>query len=489
MEQRVRAECQRRRLQRAHLIVIMGNALLTIQVVSNLSSILMDEPVNGTAALYMHVAFVVLISLLPRALTHQTIDVIYSLVMLGLIITLVVTDPDQFWITESLPEALVMALFWSLFNMNLWLNAVWMVATATALIIKSPLSGPSPIQTGRSFILALCVLSWLDHCLESGVRLEIREMDSNSHLKAVRTLLNSLCDIVIEMDSGLRLTQHSPKLADMLLQGPLRSLEGTTLQDFIPAEADRENLTRQLNAADEKATHATVFHTKLCDGVGKSVSLELFSVAFKGVDARRRHVLGMREFPDVLPSARLEQLGAEAETPETGCQAPKIEEVPEQAWTEPPQTVEQGDGESRTSSCSSVSGDQHPGLEECQVAMLRTDHDVRLTHTLMKTTEMAKRITIINVLLGWNPPSSEHDCCSWHAAVAEAQRILATMKSDACDPDCGHGVSWQCRRCGILAQEFRDERREDRCKLCMSIDSEDLDPDAASSSGSGPLSL
>mmetsp|Transcript_107011 Transcript_107011/g.335589 ORF Transcript_107011/g.335589 Transcript_107011/m.335589 type:complete len:142 (-) Transcript_107011:239-664(-) len=88
------------------------------------------------------------------------------------------------------------------------------------------------------------------------------------------------------------------------------SLMGRMLQDFMPEHTDRERFDERMMGADEAAEHAAVSHTKLRDAVGGTIDMELFSVAFKGADDRRRYVPGMREFTNIQPMAELPRLAA-----------------------------------------------------------------------------------------------------------------------------------------------------------------------------------
>jgi len=120
---------------------------------------------------------------------------------------------------------------------------------------------------------------------------------------ATRALLGTVCDVIVELDATLTIADEAPQLSHLLLRSGT-SLQGEQLQAFMPDEDDRTAYTKaMLNTSVDIPARA--FHTRIRDSDGNSLSMELFAVQFEGVDGLPQHLLGMREFTDLPPLAKL----------------------------------------------------------------------------------------------------------------------------------------------------------------------------------------
>ena len=122
------------------------------------------------------------------------------------------------------------------------------------------------------------------------VRHEIDKEADQSMVSAVRAVLNTVCDVVVELDSELCLTEDVPELATVLLMNRSHSLRGTPLGSFMPLDCDQREFERHMSArlADDVGM-ADVLHTRLRDACGSIVSMEMFSVPLVGLDLRPRY--------------------------------------------------------------------------------------------------------------------------------------------------------------------------------------------------------
>lgn len=79
------------------------------------------------------------------------------------------------------------------------------------------------------------------------------------------SLLNIVCDAVVELDGSHRIVQHEPRLAHVLLHGHGKSLQGAKLQEFMPDVEDQQSLEQRISDLQcERKEVATMFHVRTC---------------------------------------------------------------------------------------------------------------------------------------------------------------------------------------------------------------------------------
>uniref|UniRef100_A0A7S4VMA6 Uncharacterized protein n=1 Tax=Alexandrium monilatum TaxID=311494 RepID=A0A7S4VMA6_9DINO len=447
ISQRIAEKCLEWRLERAQQLVMLVCcflvALTAVQLVLTVQR--SDAPQYSAvqmAAQYVVTAGFALLGLFPCVLTARTIDSAHSCYMLMVVVFVFGEGTEAggesgFVITVNTAVVLGCVL-----NLNPGINSIWATSVAVALTFKAVTAGQGFLQFWVCATLQIVVVSWFDHALAAAVRLRILGLDSCNELAAVKTLLGTICDVVVELDSRRRLMQHCPRLANILLHGTGRSLQGASIEDFISSAADREDFARHLCGSYEGSAEADVFHARLCDSHGGAVAMELFSVAFEGPDARRRHLLGMREFTDIPPLQPLPELPPQPSSPR------------------PERTPSHGTGApvDRTETLSSGSSTSNSGGSEARGAPIETEC-------------AAKVLSLSSTLLTWSLRPQEGHCCPLHALLADSRSVAARMAAGPCRPAFRPADgAWQCRRCGIMDEEYRTQRKRQQCLLCTGID-------------------
>lgn len=472
LERRVREECERRHIQRANYLLILANLQSAGQYAFYLLNIFTDMPVVTLVQICICHAFffiIAVMSLFPRALTKRTIDAIYCLAMLTVLALILTNKRDALNLNEGREAMLLSCLYWSLFNLKIWLNAIFLTLIAAAYTYMLTSVSHTCLCVLASYFFILVVLFGVDHILTEGVRLDLKGSDSKNELTAIRTLLNSICDVIVQLDASLCLRQHSPKLSDVLLQAPGRDLQGKDLREWMPLEADREAFTQRMVLADEEAAHADVFHVKMRDGTGSTVDMELFSVAFKAADAQQHHLLGMREYTDIQPMVAQSQRQPPPPPP-MPVVMPKPNAIPEH-WAGTPAAREQApQGDIRSHAGSSSKGSRRSKASS-GASSGRVSAVLRAGIALPETKELAKSITVSYMLMSWSFKAPEGACCPFHARITELQAVAAGMLSKPCQPGFGPVGNWQCRRCAIRSEEYKDPKNKKKCILCRDIDS------------------
>lgn len=410
-------------------------------------------PLESVVPLYLVAIGVGILSQFPRLIKATTIDLIFSWHIL-LVVVSVLAGPGDGTGMDDL-QVWVYAFACCLFDLRPWLNAVGLVLVAASFTAVSASEAFPAWVMCISLLLLLC---WIDRLLKAGVRLEILAADSGHELAAVKTLLGSICDVVVELGSDLCMTQHSAKLADVLLHGSGRSLRGATVHQFMPEEADRRKFVERLSGADGAAAHAEVFHAAISDSSATRIDMEFFSVAFAGPDAQRRHLLGMREFTDILP------LTPSPRPPLPRAAEPQ-ERVARQSWPGTPASLEREDIAQQAPAPDPPSETSTSGSQQAAPA--------QRVQPMRTTAQVAKHLSLMAALLTWRVRLPQDACCPLHGLLADAQTIVGEMMRSKCRAAVGPSEEWQCERCGIVCEENRPKRRIGTwggCRLCEGVE-------------------
>merc|ERR1719424_1449290 len=159
---------------------------------------------------------------------------------------------------------------------------------------------------GSSFVFAISI-AILNRSVSLVVQYEMEVHLSRNELKAARSVLRSVCDAVVELDSDFRLQDGSSQLVDMLLLNPQRLLLGEDLRLFLASDQDRQKFSEQMGRAwllseDSLATGlSAAFHVSMKDGSGIPLDVEVFCVRFVNREGRAAYFVGIREFTDTTP--------------------------------------------------------------------------------------------------------------------------------------------------------------------------------------------
>jgi len=114
--------------------------------------------------------------------------------------------------------------------------------------------------------------------------------------RACSSLLATICDAHLFLDSNLCLEADAPSLASMLFHS-VRN-RGAAFPQYIVGE-DQARFLEAIADEDEHTSLAQVMHVHLRDGVGNHVPVEMFLVKAP-IIGKQRHLLGLREYADRL---------------------------------------------------------------------------------------------------------------------------------------------------------------------------------------------
>ncbi|CAK0796496.1 unnamed protein product [Prorocentrum cordatum] len=146
-------------------------------------------------------------------------------------------------------------------------------------------------------IIVLTML-WKRSCILR-ISNELNWLISQSESVAARCLLNTICDATVELDENLDIVGSTFRLAAMLNHGPNRSLQGTSVVNFVDA-ADRDTFRDQLVSANAAAEHdlARVCNVRVRDSINNTFGVEMFIVCVASPMTSTSYLIGGREVVD-----------------------------------------------------------------------------------------------------------------------------------------------------------------------------------------------
>jgi len=200
--------------------------------------------------------------------------------------------------------SVVPRLLMSLASGKLWLVLPFNLACGACVWLRDSYGvDPYDLLLQQEFVVAVFAV-W-GAILANKARWDYaREMITRKMLlgenSATATLLNLMCDVVVELDANLKLVRQAPKLEAMLA---LHSTRAATLQQYMPNEVDQSRFQdvlcpEGLQGDVSMSYEPGALHSTLRDSWGNHISVEMFYIQFRGPDLCLRTFVGLREFAD-----------------------------------------------------------------------------------------------------------------------------------------------------------------------------------------------
>jgi len=260
-----------------------------------------------------------LITVFPGTLSSRTIDIFYSIVVLGLAayIAPFIARP------ELLFQSLIIVNFVVLTMTIVRRTSTPVVPLLNFVVITVACSSiwmhggnvfmqPKLMLVGQALVGIVSTI--VAHILEKGSQAAMRqclEMQTTKELlSAACALLRSCCDVVVELDPEGVIVCPAIDLGSFLLRGPGRKMQGWKLVDLMSNAEDRQAFSDRLGAPRvEGMGLAEAMHVSMKDGTGNTLHLELLWFQFSCLSGEPRYMLGMREFCDLSKSRQHRQQG------------------------------------------------------------------------------------------------------------------------------------------------------------------------------------
>lgn len=290
---------------------------------------------------------------------------------------------------------------------------------------------------------------------------------------AIATLLNTICDVVVELSSDLVIDEVSPRFETLMMLDPNQTSKGMKLQEFMTTDEDKHLFEdRLLSSSMGMAPLAGALHVQVRDRRGSTIGVQVFHVQFKGIADTTRYLIGIREFVDpTKPVAR---------TPGTGARLIDRHASDLRAANGTPSTNRSSSLGSHEAPGEGPAGEGPParaarrGSRFGNTSFPSSQSSRAQNVTLVipqgcATTDFAKEASLLEALSLWNVQAPRVYCCPFHLATLEAERSVRKLKRKPCCKDFIGAVSGQCERCGALAEVDHKDPAGGYCHLCGTV--------------------
>ncbi|CAE8692916.1 unnamed protein product [Polarella glacialis] len=295
----------------------------------------------------------------------------------------------------------------------------------------------------------------------------IKVKASHAEHQSLSMLLNTICDVVVELDSFFGLVDKGERLSAFLLQGPGRSLRKTCFLDFMYQAADRESFSQHLQQPRHGLLRdmAIPIHARMRDSSGFALHVELIHAQYERLDGSVRYIVGIRELAEGSQGCPAVSEGPEPEMLGSGLRRP----APSVIGALESRDVERGT----------------PGLQEkndfSPVALpgrpSRTPSAASKTKLLLpnfrETPVQTRLMSILSLMSRWNVQVSAKTCrcCTFHAVAKEVVFATNLLKHKACLNMADICNDWQCPSCGIMDIDAETAGYEEETGICATCPS------------------
>eukprot|EP00930_Biecheleria_cincta_P029897 TRINITY_DN20741_c0_g1_i1.p1 TRINITY_DN20741_c0_g1~~TRINITY_DN20741_c0_g1_i1.p1 ORF type:complete len:390 (+),score=51.03 TRINITY_DN20741_c0_g1_i1:532-1701(+) len=328
--------------------------------------------------------------------------------------------------------------------------AVMLTSSAAETACELEMQNFSIIFLVSNTAVALLALLGVARWIEVEARRKIDDFLHSSAHSAGKSLLRNLCDVVIELDSELRIVDGAAKLATVLLRSSHTSLSGVYFHTVMSSE-DSERFVRQLQAPSPEGEHAChAIHVNMRDSCGNSMKMELFTVEFEMLDECPHYFVGVREFTDdstvrhdvvaedAGPEVVREDARAASAIPAATHRRSRNRRL--QGLGTPAASAREDLGSDVASQVSVASGSS--GLSSLEACSL-------IHANYLPTTIHGRTCVLLKALASCNIPYRTLTCCRFHCSVEDARETLNVFRRLPCHETEPMG-EWQCQHCGII---------------------------------------
>jgi len=340
----------------------------------------------------------------------------------------------------------------------------WNLVISTCIILSASTSQAIDLMQGEwavlvrnelmstlaFFLVCLCCWIWMLECSRRDVATSMLQVEKS----ASKSLLAMACDVVVQLDERLCLTQDAPQLAAMFFRRPDMAIKGADfMQFFRPEDADtfQDMLT---NSTMNVGTPGTgCFRATFNDGIRNTIRCDLFYVKLRLLEAgsQARFHIGIRESSELKALSEL-----------------KKSEPLKRSRTGP--AFLHRKGTAAYNEAQELRPDTEPAGLKPDSPRTQNQENLRYQN-LRKTSGEAMAFDLMCLVCDWNvivPPVS---CCSKHAGLLHARKILKRLEKGGCAkaPE-QEPTAMQCRRCGRLDFDMEPGDMDFECPVCNGME-------------------
>lgn len=345
-------------------------------------------------------------------------------------------------------------------------------------------------------ILLLC--AYAARVAEANIRRDVEASVLRGESAGLCSLLDMVCDVVISLDRDLKIVDTARRFAAMVtLQGA--SVEGSRLQDFMPAAEDRQVFEKHAHAHAEGSVDGSgaprAMQVKLRDSLGNLIRVELFCVAFQS-PVRRSFFVGIKEMSESLPIPECRPFHARsrrrARTPHrargTAATPPRAGTGGFQRDTSASSSGSESSARSASTGSGSLRGEaaargrrsrSRPHGTEAAAPLAIEGASSDLSN-LEPTSDVGIEMALVRLMrlcvlstdgagtdaTMTSTGSSAGDCCPFHRRVRRLRERLHKFRGMACAPQFNASFLAQCLKCGLLVGGAPADSGQLHCFAC-----------------------
>eukprot|EP00928_Gymnodinium_smaydae_P035982 TRINITY_DN25230_c0_g1_i1.p1 TRINITY_DN25230_c0_g1~~TRINITY_DN25230_c0_g1_i1.p1 ORF type:complete len:636 (-),score=112.70 TRINITY_DN25230_c0_g1_i1:61-1968(-) len=295
-------------LQRTHSFVSFAlNATMIARVYNTLNA--EDRFLSGVHDVALLVAYGIflLTKLYPDSINNSR--TVYAWYFMWWVVTVVSSSPyalEHNYIIFFCIPASILRFIWGAFLLDV------LVSVPCDFVISVVLTYNYRINAADSefrmfamcefcswLFIAVALCHWQEMVVaDAGQRLYINSTKSE-HLAAL-SLLDLVCDAVVEIDDDLRCIADAPKLSTILHRNTNSSLANVHFANFIKTEEDKRRFEGNMKAkqGEKSWMRADMMYVQLSDSFNLDVRVALYYVHFLFPGKRVYHLVGLQEQGD-----------------------------------------------------------------------------------------------------------------------------------------------------------------------------------------------
>ncbi|CAE8610772.1 unnamed protein product [Polarella glacialis] len=293
---------------------------------------------------------------------------------------------------------------------------------------------------------------------------------SHAEHQSLSMLLNTMCDVVVELDSFFGLVDKGERLSAFLLQGPGRSLRKTCFLDLMYQAADRESFSQHLMQPRHGLRDMAIpIHARLRDSSGFALHVELVHAQYERLDVSVHYIVGIRDLAEVSHF-----FPAVSEVPEPEMLETELRPAPRVIGALASNNNNSNNNRDlkRGTPGSHVRNDIYPVALPGHSRTPSSCETKLVLPNFQETPVTTRLMSILRLMSTWNVQVSGCRCCTFHAVAKEVVLATNLLKRQAC-VNMAESLSndWQCPSCGIMdldAETAGFQKETGICALCPS---------------------
>lgn len=391
--------------------------------------------------------------LCPNTVRTSTLWAWYSLTMFTLVVCGLLLDTDRVSVLLEIYASLPLRTVACFAYGNPAIVLIWNLALS-AVAVHGMLKGEAvTTDAGHQFALSIgalevavcCSLScfaFVAHHVRCGLARHTAEaLARGGENDAMSRLLGLTCDVVVELDTDLRLGKDSHKFAAWLDMNVATSWVSRKFTEFMPDLEDRSRFEELLVPAPggESCSTPGVVHTTLRSSMRTRIEAEIFYVRRMCMGECVGFLGGIVELTDRAHC----------------CRGPHAAGAHVIGPALPPNGVGSAAGEAHANleirSSSATLSQLRASSTACSESSVSTGFSNR-SYALRHTSSRAQEHGIVAAMVTWElPPNEEMTCCLWHSHVRAAEAAVAALTDRDCVPHFKPEKKAQCQNCGLLS--------------------------------------